>query len=116
MMAKTTAWPIALPTDITTLAVISIGRFWELNAKIPPATKNIIPAMWNFLRPVRSETRPNGSMMALIDSAVEIATQVTARSVTSNSSAIDESASETIEKSITIANSAIATVQNTFQW
>jgi hypothetical protein len=55
-------------------------------------------------------------MIALVTSAVDMATHVTARSVTLNSSAIDDNASETIEKSRTIANSAIATVQNTFQW
>jgi hypothetical protein len=49
-------------------------------------------------------------------SEVEIATQVTVRRVTLNSSAIDDSARKTIEKSMTIANRAIATVQNTFQW
>ena len=71
--------------------------------------------MWNFLRPVISDTRPSGSMIALMVSEVEIATQVTARKVTLNSSAIDDSARKTIEKSMTVANRAIATVQNTFQ-
>ena len=46
---------------------------------------------------------------------IEIATQVTARSVTPNSSAMDARAKKTMEKSRTIAKSAIATVQNTFQ-
>jgi len=55
-------------------------------------------------------------MNALIVKELAIATHVTARKVTSNSSAIDESARKTIEKSMTIANRAIAIVQNTFQW
>ena len=55
-------------------------------------------------------------MIALVTRAVEMATHVTARRVTSNSSAIDDSASDTIEKSSTIANSAMPTTQNTFQW
>jgi hypothetical protein len=55
-------------------------------------------------------------MSALIVKELAIATHVTARNVTSNSSAMEESARKTIEKSITIAKRAIATVQNTFQW
>jgi hypothetical protein len=114
MIAMTTDWPIAPPIAITTLAAISTPRDGAAAAISAPTTKNTMPVMWNFFRPAMSATRPSGSMIALTVNELAMATHVTARRVTLNSSAMVESARNVMEKSITMTNSASATVQNAF--
>ena len=113
-IAVPTDCPIALPVAITTRATISSQNAGATAVKTAPAPKSASPVRWMRFQPTMSASRPIGIISALIVSACAITTQVTARSVIPKSSAIDDSATNTIDMLITCVTNAIPIAVNAF--
>ena len=107
-IAVPTDCPIELPVAISTRAAISAPNVGASTMAIAPAQNSSSPSRWMRFRPTMSASRPIGIISALIVSACAITTQETSRSVTPKSSAIEESATNTIEMLITCVKKEIA--------
>ena len=101
-MAVPTDWPMALPIAITIREAITSSNVGDNAVSSAPSPNSARPARWTRRQPTMSASRPIGSMRALIVSACAITTQVTARRVMPKSSAIADSATNTIDMLITI--------------
>ena len=96
-IAVPTDWPIELPAAISTRAAMSSPNVGASATHIAPPANTTRPMRWTRRQPMMSASRPAGIISALIVSACATTTQLTRRSVTPKSSAIAESATNTID-------------------
>ena len=82
---------------MSTRAAMSSPNVGASATHIAPPANTTSPIRWTRRHPIMSARRPIGIISALIVSAWAMTTQLTARSVTPKSSAMSESATNTID-------------------
>ena len=107
-MAVPTAWPMALPTDMSARAAIISSNVGARATQRDPRANSTRPMRWTFRRPTMSATRPSGIISDEMTSDWTITTQLTARRVTPKSSAIGDRATNTIDMLNTIVTKEMA--------